>query len=435
MRQNVVALVDCVSFYVAVERIFHPSLYARPLIVLSNNDGNIVASSAEAQAIGLTRGMPYSHCRTIMKRHGVAVFSSNLALYQDLSERVMRLLGEYAEVRNGRMQQEVYSIDECFLSLGHVPPEHLLEYTRRMQAAILQKTGISTRVGIATTKILAKIAALVAKRDAKHLNVVNLADVSEREIDAILATVALEEIWGIGKQRARRLEEQDMIFTAEMLKYRSPTRIRTILGVVGERVTYELRGIACLPLEIGSKTKKGILTSRSFGRPIESCEELAEAIAHYTAIAAAKVRRQGSQATSLSIFVGTNPFDAAAPQYTNGASQRLAFPTDFTPDLIAAALALLREIYQPGFQYKRAGVHVTEMRPHHVLQPDLFGAYSFEREAKKARLMAIIDLINATMRHDVIWFGSQGIRRPWQAQARRRSLHYTTRWAEILSVH
>jgi DNA polymerase V len=433
MKRSVIALVDCSNFYVSVERIFQAALQKRPVVVLSNNDGNLVAVSAEAKALGLKRGLAYHRCRSIIKQHRVAVFSSNYALYQDLSDRVMQILANFALLRDGLRQQEVYSIDECFLDLSHIPSEQLLDYGRQMQGAVLHATGIPVRVGIAPTKILAKIAAEVAKREPSHADVVNLVDLPEQELDAILETMAVGEIWGIGKRRAQTLEAQE-IFTAEILKYTPPGRARHLLGVVGERITYELRGLACIPLEVMSKLKQGIMASRSFGRPVESQQELAEAIAHYTARAAEKLRRQKSIAASISIFVSTNRFDPETPPYATGASSRLLCATDFTPDLIAVAQRLLQQIYRPGIRYHRAGVYLSEIGPCHVIQPDLFGKYDAQQEEKKARLMAALDVITNFCGRDAIFFGAQGLERSWQAKSRWLSAHYTTRWADLLQV-
>jgi DNA polymerase V len=433
MKRSVVALVDCSNFYVSVERIFHATLQKSPVVVLSNNDGNLVAVSAEAKALGLKRGMAYHRCRALIKQHRVAVFSSNYALYQDLSDRVMQILADFALLRDGLRQQEVYSIDECFLDLSHIPSERLLDYGRQMQQVVLHATGIPVRVGIAPTKILAKIAAEVAKREPFYRDVVSLVDLPEQELDAILETMAVGEIWGIGKRRAHTLEVQE-IFTAEILKYTPPGRACHLLGVVGERITYELRGLVCIPLEVTNKPKQGIMASRSFGRPVESEQELAETIAHYTARAAEKLRRQGSTAASISIFVSTNRFDPETAPYAHGASEHLLFATDFTPDLIAVAQRLLQQIYRPGIRYHRAGVYLSDIGPGHVIQPDLFGKYDARQEEKKARLMAALDVITEFCGRDAIFFGAQGLQRSWQAKSRWLSVCYTTRWADLLTV-
>jgi len=377
--------------------------------------------------------MAYHQCRSLIQEHRVAVFSSNFALYQDLSDRIMTLLSDFALVYEGVRQQERYSIDECFLDVSHVPVEQLLDYARRMQETVLHATGIPVRIGIAPTKILAKVAAEIAKREPARDNVMSLADLPEQELDNILETIVVEDIWSIGKRRAQILEAQE-IFTAEILKYTPPSRGRHLLGVIGERIIYELRGLSCIPLEVVNKPKQAILVSRSFGRPIEHKQELAEAVAHYTALAAQKLRHQESVAASLSLFISTNRFDREATPYANGASQHLLFATDFTPDLIAIAQALLQQVYRPGIRYHRAGVYLAEIGSCHVIQTDLFGSYDDEQEAKKTRLMATLDIISAFCGRDAIFFGAQGIGRPWQTRAARRSAGYTTRWSDILIV-
>ena len=254
MSRHVIALIDAASFYVSVETAFDASLHGRPVIILSNNDGNIVAANAAAKQCGLLRGMAYFQCRTLIRRQKVVTFSSNYTLYQDASDRVIQVLAAFAEERDGR-QMEKYSIDEAFMSLAHVPAARLLAVARQIQATVLDVTGIPVRVGIGPNKILAKVAAELAKRDPDSHDVVSLVDVPEQEIDAILATFGVDDIWGIGKRLARRLE-QELIFTADVLKYMSLSHIRRLLGVVGERIVLELRGVACLPLELHPKPKK-----------------------------------------------------------------------------------------------------------------------------------------------------------------------------------
>ncbi len=433
MKGQIIALVDCANFYVSVERAFAAGLAQRPAVVLSNNDGNIVAASSEAKALGLTRGMPAFRARPLIERHGVAVYSSNYALYQNVSDRVMRVLASFAEVRDGVLQQEIYSIDECFLSLAHVPPEKLLDAARQMQTEVLRATSIPVRIGIGPSKVLAKIAAEVAKRDPARGEVVNVLGASAQEMEEILASIRVQDVWGIGQRFATWLQLRG-IWTAKALRDADPVRIRRGLHVVGQRIVYELRGVSCLPLEVAAKPKQGIMTARSFGRTLERQEELAEAVAFFTARAAEKLRRQGSVARRISVWVSTNRFDTEAAQYSASLSTRLAFPTNFTPDLMAAVTSILEQVFQPGYRYKRAGVYLSEISSQEVLQADLFGGYSFEHEAQKARLMAVIDLINSSLGRDTLFWGAQGIQQHWRREARWLSGHPTTRWHQLLLV-
>ncbi len=252
-------------------------------------------------------------------------------------------------------------------------------------------------------------------------------------MDEALSSLSVQEVWGIGKRFATWLQLRG-IWTAKALRDADPERIRRGLHVVGQRIVYELRGISCLPLEVAAKPKQGIMASRSFGRATEQREELAEAIAFFTARAAEKLRRQGSVARRISVFVGTNRFDKEAEQYSVSQSTRLAFPTNFTPELMTAATHLLEEVFAPGYRYKRAGVYLSEISSQEVLQADLFGVYSLEREAKKARLMVIIDLVNRLMARDTLFWGAQGIQREWHARADFLSARPTTRWNELLIV-
>ncbi len=341
---QMLALVDCRHFYVSCERVFNASLQTRPCIVLSNNDGCIVALSDDARALGLKRGMPLFQCRELVERHGIQLFSSNYSLYQAVSDRVMRVLLPFAR------QMEPYSIDEAFLDVSHVAPDALLDYGRAIRATVLRQTGIPTSVSIAPTKTLCKIAHEIAKHYPEHRDVISLARLSEYELDRLLAEVAIEDVWGIGPRSAQRLRLQG-IQTARDLKYADLSWVRRHLSVVGARTVLELRGQACIPLELQARPKKGIMNAKTFGKPAESLAQLEEAVATYTARAAEKLRRQDSLATCVNVFVRTSPFQQDLPHYANSISRRLLYPTAFTADVIAAALDALRLIYRPGYRY------------------------------------------------------------------------------------
>lgn len=232
-----------------------------------------------------------------------------------------------------------------------------------------------------------------------------------------------------------RLQASRNIFTAKDLKYADEHWIRTRFSVMVQRTVLELRGIACIPLETEPKPKKGIMTAKSFGRPVESPAELEEAVSTYTARAVEKLRSQGSAASCISVFLTTNPFQHDAPQYANSLSRMLPFPTSFTPDFLNVALDMVRSMYKPGFRYKKAGVFISKIVPQDVLKTDLFGDYSLEREYKKARLMAMVDFINRWWGHNTIFFGAQGIGREWKMRQKRRSPRFTTQWGEILTTY
>jgi len=424
---RVFALVDCNNFYVSCERLFCASIQNKPVIVLSNNDGCVVARSNEVKALGVKMGQPVFEIKDLIEQHNIILFSSNYSLYADMSDRVMQLLSTFAP------EVEIYSIDESFLNLSHVPSEGLQEYGQQVRTTVWQFTGIPVSVGIATTKTLTKIATEIVKKQPEYLGVLSIVHVAEAELDKLLEGISVEDVWGIGHRYAAALRARD-IYTARDLKYADPHRIRKHFTVVGARTVFELRGISCIPLETKVKPKKGIMSSRSFGRPIEQLQELEEAIANYTARAAEKLRDQDSLASCIHVFIQTNVFQKDAPQYNKSISKTLPFPTAFTPDLINAALEALHSIYQPGYTFKKAGVYFSKIVSQQSIQFDLFGDFTVEGHVKKTKLMCVVDLLNRLLGRDTIFFGAQGINREWKMRQERRSPRYTTQWSELLST-
>jgi len=425
--KQLVALVDSNNFYVSCERLFAVALRNRPALVLSNNDGCVVARSNEVKKF-IKMGTPLFKIRHLVEQHDIQIFSSNYALYADVSNRVMHALSDFSP------QLEVYSIDEAWLSLTHVEQAYLRDYGHTIRNTVMQRVGIPVSVGIASTKTLSKIATEIVKKHADYRGVLDLVSLSEQELDLYLASVPIEDVWGIGPQYARFLHDHRVI-TARHLKYADQDWIRKHLTVVGERTVLELRGIACLPIETRAKPKKAIMNAKSFGRPIEHLEELEQAVATYTARAAEKLRKQGSVTSHISVFLHTNSFRPDQPQYANSATRTMLFPTAFTPTLIGHALSLLRGIYQQGYIYKKAGVLFTRIRPEERIQGDLFGEFSLMQYEKQARLSRSIDLINKTCGTDTLFFGAQGLTRGWQMRQERKSPHYTTRWPDLLEAY
>jgi DNA polymerase V len=348
-------------------------------------------------------------------------------MYADMSDRVMQTLSTFSP------RVEVYSIDEAFLDLSHVPGEQLYAYGRQIRKTVWRFTGIPVSVGIASTKTLTKVANEVVKKNPIYRGVLSLMHTSGEELDELLERLPVQDVWGIGPRYARLLQSRE-ILTAKDLKYTEQRWVRMHLTVVGERTVLELRGITCIPLETQAKPKKGIMTAKSFGRAVESREELAEALATYTARAAEKLRKQGSAVSSIGIFLHTNAFQKDAPQYGNSLTRVLPFRTSFTPDLFNVALDMLRRIYRKGYAYKKCGVFLSRIMSQDVLQADLFGEYSLEREYKKARLMCVVDLINGWWGSNTLFFGAQGIERAWKMRQERRSPRYTTRAGDIVVV-
>jgi len=413
------ALADCNNFYVSCERVFNPRLEGKPVVVLSNNDGCVIARSEEAKAIGIAMGVPLFKIRDLIESKGVHVFSSNYALYGDMSRRVMESLRQFTP------EVEVYSIDEAFLNLSGIQCEDLAGYARQIRASVKQWTGIPISIGIAETKTLAKLANRAAKKLIGN-GVLDLTALQAAARTELLSRIAVEDVWGIGPAISRVLKERK-ILTALDLREANVRWIKVVFGIVTVRTVLELQGTPCMPLEFQPPSKKSICVSRSFGRPVDSLSELQESVSSYSSRAAEKARRLGLAAGSLSVFVHTNRFKDE-PQYNNAASLSLPVATADTQELLQCALRGLARIFKDGFRYAKAGVLLNDLVPDSRAQPDLFD----ERDRDRARrLMKAMDLLNADMGAGTVHFASTGIRKPWQAKFQRRSPRYTTRWQEL----
>ena len=411
------ALVDCNNFYASCERVFNPRLVGRPVAILSNNDGCVIARSEEVKQLGVPMGAPAHEHKATFERNGVVVLSSNYSLYGDMSARVMETL------RPTVAAMEIYSIDESFLALEDGQG---VEFARELRARVRRWTGIPVSIGIGPTKTLAKIANRLSKKTPALGGVLDLGMV--RDLDETLAGIPCADIWGIGKRLALRLAAGG-VRTACDLKHAETAWVRKILGVVGERIQRELQGVSCLALEEIPPPKKGIASAKSFGRPVESLEELEEALSTYTARAAEKLRSGNLLATCLHVFVTTNPFSRNQPQYQAGAQTRLAPSTNHTPDLIAAALQLLRQIYRPGHHYKKTGIFVTDLIAEEDRQPDLFDPPC--ADTRHQRIDAVVDALNRKLGRNAIRYASMGTDPKWTMRQENRSKKFTTRWDEL----
>ena len=423
-----IALIDADNFYVSCERIFNASLLQRPVVVLSANDANVIARSPEARALGISMGMPTFQLRTLLKDHDIVQVSSNFSLYGDISARMMKTIRLFTS------DIEEYSIDEAFADISFVPTEHLRTYSTQLRSTILQYTGIPVSVGIASSKVLAKVATEVVKHHPEYEGVLSLYDLRQDELDALLDRISVEDLWGIGIKRAARLQIHG-IYTARQLRDADPAWIRRLLHVSGTRMVLELRGIACLPLETRTQTKQRIMVSQSFGRPIEQLVELEEATALYASMAAVKLRRQHSLVSHIEVFIHTNFFESERPQYARSESITLPIPTAFTPDILAAALTCVRHIYKPGYRFKKAGVSLTHLTPQTIVQPDLFGFFQMDAYEKQLRLMQVLDDLNRFWGTNTLYYGAIGLKREWQMRQSRKSPHYTTRWRDLVVAH
>lgn len=426
MKKKTLALIDCNNFYVSCEKAFSCAIQAKPTIVLSNNDGCVVARSNDVKQ-WIKMGQPVFEVEDIIKEHDIQVFSSNYTLYATISARVMRVLSQFSPAL------EVYSIDEAFADLTDLAIDDLTDYGKTIKARVLQYTGLPVSVGIASSKCLCKVANELVKHDLSCEGVLDLSALSEVDVDTLLSRVAIEDVWGIGRKYATFLQNHG-ILTARDLKYADEQWIRKYLTVTGHRIVLELRGISCIPLEIVRPTKKGIMCAKTFGQEITEYTELAEAVACYVARAAEKLRSQDSQTAFLTVFVRTNHFNKTIPHYENSYSIRLPLATAFTPDLIVSALRGLKAIFQDGLKYKKAGVMLSKITPLTHVQPDLFGDVSLYDYYRKARLMAVVDAINSIYGRDSLFFAVQGGTRPWKMRQSRLSGRFTTQWREILTI-
>ena len=437
--RSIYALLDCNNFYASCERVFNPRLEGHPVIVLSNNDGCVIARSNEAKALGIKMGQPVQEIQPLVRRHAIAVFSSNYPLYADLSRRVLDCLARFSP------EVEIYSIDEAFFSLtGLVLAADRLDYLREIRTTVRNWTSIPVSIGVAPTKTLAKIANGRAKKDPQLGGVFDLTVYSEAELDQLLAGIEVEEVWGIGPRRATFLRQQG-ILSALDLKQAPDHWVRHHLTICGLRTVYELRGVSCLPLEKAPPAKKAIVSSRSFGRKVTRLEDLREAVAAYLSRAAEKLRAQNSVAGMLQVFIHTNTFHPGEPQYANASIFCLPIPTNYTPDLVKYAHFGLEKIYRAGYQYHKAGVMLTEIVPAERVQLRLFNPrrdrilqsspeQQLEERDQQQRLMQAIDGLNQKWGRETVRLASSGLERNWRGRQAQVSKRYTTRWNELLIV-
>lgn len=410
-------LVDCNNFYASCERAFNPSLNGKPVIVLSNNDGCVIARSNEAKALGIKMGVPAYQIKDLVKQHDIAVFSSNYVLYGDMSGRVMSLLADMAP------EIEVYSIDEAFLNLAGI--KDLQSLGANIVRKVSRGTGIPVSIGIAQTKTLAKMANKFAKKYPVY-NRLCIIDTEEKRIKA-LKLFEIGDVWGIGRRQATKLEKQG-VKTAFDFTQLPGSWVRKNMTVVGERTWKELRGISCIDMETAPPAKKQICTSRSFGKMVEDIDTISEAIATHASTCARKLREQKSFAQSLMVFIHTNNFREDLPQYWKNTIVQLPIPTSDTLEIVHYALEGLRRIFLPGYQYKKAGVIITEITDN--AQLGLFD--SVDRE-KRERLMQAVDKINGKFQHHVK-LAVQGSGRDWKLKQEQLSQCYTTDINEIIIV-
>lgn len=414
------ALVDVNNFYASCEQVFRPDLRFSPVVVVSNNDGCIISRTQEAKLLGIKMGEPYFSLRQRLQQQGVHVFSSNYALYGDMSARVMGLLEEIAPAL------EIYSIDEAFL---HIPGmDHCIPletFGRQVQTTIKNCTGLPVGVGIAPTKTLAKLANYAAKRWPQTGGVVDLSSpIRQRKL---LAATPVEEVWGIGRRISKKLNMMG-IESALHLSERPPWFMRKHFNVMIERTVRELRGEPCLALEEYSPDRQQIIYSRSFGQRIIEYSDMRQAVCAYAEQAASRLRGAHQYCRRISVFIRTSPRERCDGNYSNQATSVLMTPSQDARDIIFMATRALRAIWRDGFRYMKAGVMLSDLFSQGVAQPDLFD--SRPPKANSAALMSVMDRINRGGQGH-IWFAGQGIQQPWAMKREMLSPAYTTCYADI----
>ncbi|AVE59917.1 DNA polymerase V subunit UmuC [Citrobacter koseri] len=418
------ALVDVNSFYASCETVFRPDLKGRSVVVLSNNDGCVIARSAAAKPF-VKMGEPYFKQKETLRRHGIVAFSSNYELYADMSNRVMTTLEEMSP------RVEIYSIDEAFCDLTGVRNcRDLTEFGREIRTTVLQRTHLTVGVGIAQTKTLAKLANYAAKKRQRQTGgVVDLSNVDRQR--KLLAALPVGEVWGIGRRISKKLEGMG-IETALDLADTDIRFIRKHFNVVLERTVRELRGEPCLELEEFAPVKQEIVCSRSFSGRITAYEEMRQAICSYASRAAEKLRGEHQYCRFISAFVKTNPFALNEPYYGNSASVKLLTPTQDSRDIINAATRCLDTIWKDDHRYQKAGVMLGDFFSHGVAQLNLFDDNAPRRNSDK--LMKVLDHLNTKDGVGTLYFAGQGIQQQWQMKREMLSPRYTTRYEDLLRV-
>ena len=424
--RKAIVLIDGNNFYASCEAVMDPAVLGRPLVVLSNNDGCIISRSVEARALGIRMGQPYFQVRSELERQGVVVRSSNYALYADMSQRLVATVEPWVEAL------EIYSIDEVF---GQLPRDEtsggLHDWGRRLRHHVLCQLGLPVAVGIGPSKVLAKLANRLAKTTASHGGVFDLGGVSDP--DSYLESVAIEEVWGIGRQLSRWCRLRG-IAHARALRDMPSGELRSRCGVVGLRLQQELQGHACLPLELVPPAKRETCVSRSFSEPITKQASLREAVATYLSRAAEKLRRQRQRAGAITVFVRSSPFNGSS-LYSNSATVTLAVASNDTAVLLKAALPLVEQLFKPHKPLQKAGVLLQNLQSEETLQHHLLHPMPLEQQQQRSALMASIDNLNRRYGSGTVQWAAAGLQTPWRMRRSRLSRATTTQVEAIPIVH
>jgi DNA polymerase V len=426
------AIVDCNSFYCSCERVFRPSLQNKPVVVLSNNDGCIISISDEAKKLGVGMALPYFKAKHMIEKNDIAVFSSNYNLYGDMSWRVMETLRILLDDHN-HSKVEVYSVDEAFVDLQHIPPSSFHEYAHYLKETVEQWTGISVSIGVAPTKTLSKLANHLAKKNKQETGCVTVLESRYEQVDALKKS-RVSSIWGVGRAYADKLINLGITSAWELSTMSESWADKHLGGVAGARLIRELNGVPSIDMVKPLENKKMIATTRMFGSAVTELKDIKEAVATYTSRAAEKLRRQHSAAKIISVFIV--PQEETGTAYFNhgpmiSAHVILPAATSFTHELIKPAMELTEQIYKKGKLYKKAGVMLSGLVPDESIQANLFLS---ETKNCSRKLMDMVDNVNFSMRDDAVKFASSGTTRDWKMRQELRSGRYTTRWDELMEV-
>ena len=415
------ALVDCNNFYASCERVFRPDLIGKPIVVLSNNDGCVIARSNEAKAVGVPMGAPAFENEELFKKHNVHVFSANFALYGDMSNRVMSILGEYTS------GIEIYSIDEAFLNLAGFELFNLQNYGEEMQRRVTKWTGIPISVGIAPTKALSKVANRIAKKYPERTKSTYIIDSEEKRIKA-LKWLKVEDVWGIGRQHTKRLQAIG-VRTAYDFTMLDDSFVRKQMSVVELRLKQDLQGIPTIKME-EVQAKQSIATTRTFERNYTELKDIKERVTTFAVSCAEKLRKQGSCCNSIMVFIHTNGHRQDLPQYSRNIVVKLPFSTNSNIELATFAVQALEQIFKCGYHYKKAGVVVMDFTPENERQLKLFD----DRNVKHIPLMKAVDKLNAMYGQQKLRLASQDIKKVWKMKQERLSPRYTTNLNDIITI-
>ena len=410
-------LIDGNNFYVSCERVFQPALENKPVVVLSNNDGCIVARSATAKALGIKVGQPMFEIKDLIRKHQVQWLSSNYALYSSMSGRVMGCIEQHSP------NIQVYSIDEAFVELGGMPENDVIEFSKKLRKTVTQWTGIPVCVGIGPTKTLAKMANALAKKETT-VGVFSLQDQIARE--AIFKTFLAGDIWGIGRKTRAKLNDLD-VFTVHELIQQPAEWIRKQFGLSLAKTVLELQGTSCIQLD-DMTSKKAICSSRSFSRPVTLLSELSEALSTYAAIAAGKCRAQRGLAQGICITIMTSRFKEKQDYYAKQSSIKLSTPSHDTQVITAYALTLLKTIFRSGYSYAKCGIILLDIVPETYYQADIFIKM---QPTKNNAVMETLDRINKKYGKSTIHLAAEGFKKEWLARSNKKSPNYTTQWNEL----